>query len=400
MVSQTCALASAAADTPSLFHNLSRDCKPIAIKSRRFNAIDQEFIDNEIRRLNSEGIIKPSISPWRAQIVVVKNAENNKRRMCVDYSQTINLFTELDAYPLPKIEFLVNKLAKFRVFSTFDLRSAYHQIPISKKDRLFTAFEACGKLWEFTRIPFGVTNGVLAFQREMDNLVLDESLKDTFPYLDNITVAGRTQEEHDFNVKQLLDALQRRNWTLNDSKTIASVSSINILGYLVGNGEIKPDPERLRPLRELPPPTNSKSLKRVLGLFAYYAKWIYQFSDKIYRLKQTTSFPLDNSVLAEFENIKKEIEQASLQSVDESIPFVVECDASEVAISATLNQGGRPIAFMSRSFQECELHYPAVEKEATAIIEAVRKWNHFLSRQHFTLVTDQRSVSFMLDNRK
>ena len=130
----------------------------------------------------------------------------------------------------------------------------------------------------------------------MDNLVLDESLNDTFSYLDNITVAGRTQEEHDFNVKQLLDAFQRRNWTLNDSKTIASVSSINILGYLVGNGEIKPDPERLRPLRELPPPTSSKSLKRVLGLFAYYAKWIHQLSDKIHRLKQTTSFPLDNSV--------------------------------------------------------------------------------------------------------
>ena len=104
--------------------------------------------------------------------------------------------------------------------------------------------------------------------------------------------------------------------------------------------------------------------------------------------------------MADFENIKKEIAQASLQSVDESIPFVVECDASEVAISATLNQGGRPIAFISRSFQGSELHYPAVEKEATAIIEAVRKWNHFLSRQHFTLVTDQRSVSFMLDNRK
>ena len=192
----------------------------------------------EINRLNSEGIIKPSISPWRAQIVEVKNAENNKRRMFVDYSQTINLFAELDAYPLPKIEFLVSELANFRVFSTFDLRSAYHQIPIFKKDRRSTAFEACGKLWEFTRIPFGVTNGVPAFQREIDNLVLDESLNDTFSYLDNITVAGRTQEEHDFNVKQLLDAFQRKNWTLNDSKTISSVSSINILGYLVGNGEI------------------------------------------------------------------------------------------------------------------------------------------------------------------
>ena len=62
--------------------------------------------------------------------------------MCVDYLQTVNLFNELDAYPLPKIEFLVIELAKYCVFSTFDLCSAYHQIPIAESDRAFTAFEA------------------------------------------------------------------------------------------------------------------------------------------------------------------------------------------------------------------------------------------------------------------
>ena len=75
------------------------------------------------------------------------------------------------------------------------------------------------------------------------------------------------------------------------------------------------------------------------------------------------------------------------------MPFVVECNASDVAISATLNQGGHPMAFMSRTLHGSELHYPAVEKEATAIFEAVRNRTHFLSQQHFTLVTDQRSVS-------
>ena len=89
------------------------------------------FINKEIDRLYSEEKIKPSMSPWRLQIVVVKDANNNKRRMCLHYSQTEMLFTELDVYPFPRIETLINDLAKYHVFSTFDLYSAYHQIRIT-----------------------------------------------------------------------------------------------------------------------------------------------------------------------------------------------------------------------------------------------------------------------------
>ena len=155
------------------------------------------------------------MSSWRAQVVIVKDDENKKKRMCVDYSQTINLYTELDAYPLPRIDDLFNALASYNVFSTFDFRSAYHQISVADLDRRFTAFEAGGKLWELARISFGVTNGVPAFQREMDKMVADEGLSVTFPYLDNITVAGRTQEEHDRNVESFLGAINRRNVTFN-----------------------------------------------------------------------------------------------------------------------------------------------------------------------------------------
>ena len=170
--------------------------------------------------------------------------------------------------------------------------------------------------------------------------------------------------------------------------------------YCVGDGVIKPEQERLRPLPDYPPPPNVGSLRRVVGMFSYYAKWIPNFSDKVQPLVNAISFPLDESALLAFDLLKTELERATLQSIDEGQPFVVECEASEVCVSATLNQCGRPVAFMSRTLQGSELHCPPVEQEATAIIEAVHKWCHFLAGRHFSLVTCQRSVAFMIDNRK
>ena len=91
--------------------------------------------------------------------------------LSVDYSQTINQYTELDTYPLPHIEEIVNKLAEYTFFSTFDLKWAYHQIPLQQHEKKFTTFEANWKIYQYRKIPFGVTNGVVVFQREMDKLI-------------------------------------------------------------------------------------------------------------------------------------------------------------------------------------------------------------------------------------
>jgi hypothetical protein len=290
-------------EPPEPFANLTPDCHPIATKSRRFSQEDLLFIDGEVERLLKEGIIEPSKSPWRAQVVVTKD-ENHKKRMAIDYS-----------------------------------RSAYHQVPLKNDDKPYTAFEARGCLYQFTCLPFGVTNGVACFQREMVRFVQEEDLKATFPYLDNITICGKDQQDHDVNLECFLDAAERKNITYNDEKSVFSTKRLPILGYEVEEGEIRPDPERLRPPRELPIPQDSKSMSRCLGLFSYYSRWIPAFSDKVKPLSSCKTIPLSQQAKLSiaFESLKKSIEKAVVTAVDESIPFDVETDASDVALAATLN---------------------------------------------------------------
>uniref|UniRef100_A0A5S6R0U3 Reverse transcriptase domain-containing protein n=1 Tax=Trichuris muris TaxID=70415 RepID=A0A5S6R0U3_TRIMR len=204
-----------------------------------------------------------------------------------------------------------------------------------RKGTQLVAFEAAGGLYQFTRVPFGVTNGVACFQRVIDSFIRDEKLQGTFAYLDDITAA------------------KKWNFVFNPDKSSFSNTKLRFLGYEVENGEIRPDPSRLQPLQDLPMPWDKKSLQRTLGLFAYYSQWIFNYSHK-----------------KAFHQLKADVASSAVHAIDESLPFELETDASEVAIAAVLNQ-------------------LAVEKEVLAVIEAVQHWHHYLADKHFTIKTDQ-----------
>ena len=150
--------------------------------------------------------------------------------MVIDYSRTINRFTLLDAFPLPCINDQINAIAQYRVFSTIDLPSAYHQIPLRRSEHHYTTFEASNGLYQYARVPFGVTNGVACFQLEMTNFTLKENLAGTFPYLDNITICGKDQSEHDSNLEHFLEAAKQKNMTYNGNKSVFSTRCLPILG--------------------------------------------------------------------------------------------------------------------------------------------------------------------------
>ena len=105
--------------------------------------------------------------------------------------------SQTERFRTKRIDQQVNQLAKCKWFSTLDLKSAYYQVPLAKEDRAYTAFEADGKLYQYCRLPFGVTNGVSCFQRIIDSVIADHELKQTFAYLDNITIGGFDKADHD-----------------------------------------------------------------------------------------------------------------------------------------------------------------------------------------------------------
>jgi len=389
-------VAAAKLEAPRFFEFLSPDAKPVASKSRRYSQEDQAFIEAEVGRLRAADVTEPSMSPWRAQVLVVKQKE--KKRLVTDYYSTVNRFTVLDAYPLPNIEDLVNKVAQDKYYSSIDLRQAYYQVPLLPEERHFTAFEAAGHLYQHKRLKFGVTNGVSAFQRTVDAFIKNNHLQKMYEYLDDLTVTGATLEEHDRNLKLLLDTASSCNMTLNESKSQLCVRTLDMLGYRVSFQQVQPDPQRLQPLVDLPPPSTPKELQRVSGMFSYYAKWIPRFSQTAGPLLRPAKLPLDGEALSAFNELKKLLSNASLTTIQNGVPFEVETDVSGYAINAILSQGGRS-SHLCLVHHIVKKYYPAVEKEATAVIKAIRRWSHFLKGRHFLIITDQRAISFIFDQR-
>ena len=181
--------------------------------------------------------------------------------------------------------------------------------------------------------------------------------------------------------------------TLNKNKCLYSLTSIDLLGYTISKGSVKPDPDRLKGLMDLPVPQNLPSLRRAMEMFSHYSRWIPNFSEKLHPLTNVTRYPLTKEQTEAYKCLKQEFAKSSLVAIDSSLPFEIETEALEHAIAASLTQNGRPEAFFSRTLTSAEQKHSSVEKEAYAIVEAIQKWWHQLLGKRFKLITDQKSVA-------
>ena len=170
----------------------------------------------------------------------------------------------------------------------------------------------------------------------MDNIIKRDDLNGTYAYIDNVTICGQNQAEHDLNLKEFMNSVVKYGLTLNKNKCPYSLTSIDLLGYTISKGSVKPDPDRLKGLMDLLVPQNLPSLRRAMGMFSHYFWWIPNFSEKLHPLTKVTCYPLSKEQIEAFKYRKQEIAKSSLVAIDSSLHFEIETDASEHAIAASL----------------------------------------------------------------
>ncbi|XP_062710183.1 uncharacterized protein K02A2.6-like [Aedes albopictus] len=198
----------------------------------------------------------PKFSDWAAPIVVIRKS-NVSVRICGDNPTGLNDALESDRHPLPHSDDIFAELAGCRYFSCIDLSDAYPQVEVEESSRRLPTISTHKGLFQYNRLPSGVKSAPGAFQSIIDSMV--PGVK---PYLDDILIAGRTQEEHDLRLHAVLERIREYGFHLRIEKCRFSLPQIKFLGHIVDKNGLRPDPAKTRAISETAPPTNVSQLGR------------------------------------------------------------------------------------------------------------------------------------------
>ena len=226
---------------------------PIKQRPYRLSPVEHDFVAKELDHMLEQEIIQPSQSPWASPIVLVKK-KNGKMRFCVDYRK-LNKITKRDAYPLPRIDEILDSLGKAKWFTSLDLASGYWQVEMNSDDKEKTAFTTKQEIFEFNVMPFGLTNAPATFQRLMDHLFYDIKDKYILVYLDDVNIFSTTYKEHLEHLREILERFRQANLKLNMEKCHFCQKELAFLGHIVSKKEsylIQPRLTKLKTLQNLP----------------------------------------------------------------------------------------------------------------------------------------------------
>jgi len=236
---------------------------PISIAPYRMSASELGELKKQLEELLEKQFIRPSVSPWGAPVLLVKKKDGSMR-LCVDYRQ-LNKVTIKNRYPLPRIDDLMDQLVGAEVFSKIDLRSGYHQIRDKVEDISKTAFRTRYGLYEYSVMPFGVSNALGVFMEYMNRIF--HPFLDSFVvvFIDDILVYSKSEEEHAEHLRIVLRVLKENQLCAKLSKCEFWLREVSFLGHVISKGGIVVDPSKVDVTPRFPSNvnnTNNRSIQR------------------------------------------------------------------------------------------------------------------------------------------
>jgi transposase InsO family protein len=367
----------------------------------------RERVDDELQRMESDGVITPvKHSEWAAPIVPVVKADGSVR-ICGDYKMTFNAVATPEHYPLPRIEDIFAKLGGGHKWSKFDLSKAFLQFPLSATSKKLLTINTPKGLYEVNRLPFGINCASAIFQRTLESLLGD--LDDVQVFVDDILVTGKSKGAHTRNLRQVLQRLQEAGLRLNRNKCQFFQDSVEYLGHRIDETGLRPLDNKVAAVRKAPAPTDVSQLRSFLGMLTHYGRFMPDLATIVAPLNQllTKSSPWTWGPEQQraFETSKKLLQESPvLVHFDPSQPIRLECDASPYGLGCVLTHRIRgedhPVAFASRTLTPTQRGYSQLDKEALAIMFGLQRFHQYLYGRRFTIVTDHKPLLGLLGEHK
>ena len=386
-------------DTNAKFY-LRENAKPAFAKARKVPYSLREKCDAELERLEKAGIISHvKHSDWASPICCIPKSDHTVR-ISGDFKSTLNPQLKPEQYPMPRTEDIFASLAGGEKFSKLDLTQAYLSINVNPEHRHYVTINTPKGLYQYNRVPYGVTDSGAKFQKPLDQLLA--GAPGTQAMVDDVIVTGKDDAEHLKNLEEVLRRIHDAGLKANKSKCIFMQDSVTFCGHVITKAGIRQEPGKRRAILEAPKPRDQKQLLSFIGLIGFYRKFVANISSlqkPLTELAHAKTWKWDKVHDCALSKIKQEIaSDRVLTHYDPSLPVRVAVDASPVGLGCVMshvmpNNLERPVLFLSRALTDTERRYSHLHKEALGVYWAVKKLYHYLYGRHFTLVTDNAPVA-------
>jgi hypothetical protein len=204
------------------------DHRPVHQRPRRIPLAKIKEAEEAIQNMVKQEVIGQFMSPWNSNPVLVRKSDGSLR-FCI-YFRGVNDIKVKDSHPLPRIDDTIDAISGATYFSTADLKSVYYQIPVAEKGRHKNACSfPGGGLWQFKRMPMGLSNSAPVFERLMERVLSGLTWKTSLVYLDDIIIFSRTCENHLANLREVFERLKEAHLKLSPKKYHFFKTKVNIV---------------------------------------------------------------------------------------------------------------------------------------------------------------------------